>query len=128
MAISSTVEQANEAEGTRAGEFYRPPVDILEHADELVVQADIPGARSEDIDVNFEDGALTIHAKVKERAPSARPPVVREYGVGDFRRTFRVSEHIDGTRISASYRDGVLTLRLPKAEAAKPRKIQVNAG
>ena len=68
MVISSTVEQPNEAEGTRAGEFYRPPVDILEHADELVVQADIPGAKSEDIDVNFEDGALTIHAKVKERA------------------------------------------------------------
>jgi HSP20 family protein len=128
MTGNSTLEPSNEAEGTRVGEFYRPAVDILEHPDELLVQADIPGSKSEDIDINFEDGALTIHAKVNERLPSGRAPLMREYGVGDFRRTFRVSEHIDGTRISASYRDGVLTLRLPKAEAAKPRKIQVNAG
>jgi HSP20 family molecular chaperone IbpA len=128
MDSSATLERSNEAEGTRAGEFYRPAVDILEHPDELLVHADIPGTKSEDIEVNFEDGALTIHAKVKERLHGGREPLIREYGVGDFRRTFRVSEIIDGTRISASYRDGVLTLRLPKAEAAKPRKIQVNAG
>jgi HSP20 family protein len=51
--------------------------------------------------------------------------LLREYGIGDYRRTFRVSEQIDASRISAQYRHGVLTLRLPKAERARPRKIKV---
>ena len=97
---------------------------FVELADELVVHADVPGARGEDIDVNFEDGALTIYAKVPNRAPSG-PVLLREYGIGDYRRTFRVSEQIDASRISAQYRHGVLTLHLPKAERARPRKIRV---
>jgi HSP20 family molecular chaperone IbpA len=100
-------------------------VDIVELAEELVVHADVPGARAEDIDVNFEDGALTIYAKVPARSPSG-PVLLREYGIGDYRRTFRVSEQIDASRISAQYRHGVLTLHLPKAERARPRKIKVD--
>jgi HSP20 family molecular chaperone IbpA len=124
MPVEATLESRNETEQTRSGQFYRPDVDILELADELVVHADVPGARSEDVDINFEDGALTIFAKVAER-PASGPVLAREYGVGDFRRTFRVSEQIDASRISAQYQNGVLTLHLPKAERARPRKIQV---
>lgn len=115
------------AEHTRGGPYYRPNVDIFELADELVVQADVPGAKSDDIDIHFEDGSLTIHARVTQRQSSELEYVRREYGVGDFYRTFRVSEQIDSTRISAEFRDGVLTLHLPKVEAVKPRKIQVKA-
>jgi len=126
MPIDIAFERQNQTEQTRSGEFYRPDVDILELADQLVVHADMPGTRSEDIDINFEDGALTIYAKVAER-PAAGPVLLREYGVGDYRRTFRVSEQIDASRISAQYGNGVLTLHLPKAEKSRPRKIHVQA-
>jgi HSP20 family molecular chaperone IbpA len=121
---AETALDRNETEQTRSGGHYRPDVDILELSDQLIVHANVPGARSEDIDLNFEDGALTIYAKVQER-PATGPILLREYGVGDYRRTFRVSEQIDATRISAQYNNGVLTLHLPKAERARPRKIQV---
>ena len=124
MSIDTVSERQNETEQTRSGEFYRPDVDIMELADQLVVHADVPGARSDSIDINFEDGALTIYARVPER-PVQGPMLAREYGVGDYRRTFRVSEQIDASRISAQYHDGVLTLHLPKAEKATPRKIHV---
>jgi HSP20 family protein len=126
MPVDAALERQNETEQTRSGEFYRPDVDILELADDLVVHADVPGARPDDIEINFEDGALTIYAKVADRPPSG-PLLLREYAVGDYRRTFRVSEKIDSGRISAQYSDGVLTLHLPKAEKARPRKIQVQS-
>ena len=117
--------EADGAELTRSGQCYRPQVDILEQGDELLVLADVPGARAEGIDVKFEDGTLTIHAPVEPRQKPDHEFLLREYGVGDYWRTFRVSEAIDASRITAGYADGVLTLRLPKADAAKPRKISV---
>ena len=113
------------AELTRCGCYYRPSVDILERPDELIVEADVPGATADQIDINFEEGMLTIDAKVKPRQPEDQEYLVREYGVGDYRRTFHVSEAIDPAKIVAEFSDGVLTLHLPKAEAARPRKIPV---
>lgn len=113
------------AEHTRSGGYYRPNVDIQELENELVVRADIPGAKGEQVDVHFEEGTLTIHAHVEPRQSRELEYLLREYGVGDFYRTFQVSEAVDASRISAEYADGVLTLHLPKAEAARPRKIQV---
>ena len=110
-----------------SGPHYRPNVDIFELDDELVLQADIPGAKRDDIDIQFEDGELVIHAPVAHRQADGAKYLRQEYGLGDFRRTFRVSEHIDSARISAEYHDGVLTLHLPKVEAVKPRKIQIKA-
>jgi HSP20 family protein len=121
----TAADESVAGEHTRCGCHYRPNVDIVEKADELVVLADVPGATGEDIDVDFEDGNLTIHAKVKPRQEESTEYLVREYGVGDYHRTFRVSEAIDAARITAEYADGVLTLHLPKAEATKPRKIDV---
>ena len=118
-------EQGGQGEHTRCGCHYRPHVDILEMADELVVLADVPGATGEEIDVDFEEGSLTIHAKVAPRQEENAEYLVREYGVGDYYRTFHVSEAIDAAKITAEYADGVLTLHLPKAESTKPRKIDV---
>jgi HSP20 family molecular chaperone IbpA len=118
-------EEVASAEHTRSGACYRPNVDILEKADELVVLADLPGATGDSIDVDFEDGTLTIYAKVEPRQDPDREFLAREYGVGDFHRTFHVSETVDASKITAEYADGVLTLHLPKAESAKPRKIAV---
>jgi len=114
------------AERTRSGYFYRPNVDIVERADELTVLADVPGATAEGIDIRFEDGMLSIHAKAPLRHKDL-DFLVREYGVGDFYREFRVNETIDAAKISAELADGVLTLHLPKVEAVKPRKIAVKA-
>lgn len=122
----SPAQESTQAEHTRSGFYYRPNVDIIEHPDELVVLADVPGARPDGIEVNFEDGMLTIHAKVPPRHENVEF-LVGEYGVGDFWRTFRVAETVDAGKISAEYADGVLTLHMPKAEAAKPRKIAVKA-
>jgi HSP20 family molecular chaperone IbpA len=118
-------DEAAPGEHTRCGCHYRPHVDILEKDDELVVLADVPGATGEDIDVDFEEGNLTIHAKVKPRQDDSTEYLMHEYGVGDYYRTFRVSEAIDAAKITAEYADGVLTLHLPKAESTKPRKIDV---
>ena len=104
-----------------------PNVDILEQGDELLVLADVPGAKSDSIDVHFEDGTLEIRAEVAPRHDGREEFLLHEYGVGDYYRTFQVSEAIDAGKISANYADGVLTLHLPKAEALKPRKIAVNA-
>jgi len=120
-------DEMTSAERTRSGTYYRPDVDILERDEELVVRADVPGTASGEIDVKFEDGMLTIEARVKPRQAADTGFLLREYGVGDYYRTFQVSESIDASKITAEYAEGVLTLHLPKAEAVKPRKIAVNA-
>jgi HSP20 family protein len=131
MAAEGTVAVANGTgrgrglEDTRGTQFYRPNVDIYEQEEELVVQADMPGVQPDQLEVRFEDGLLTIHGPVSPRRPEAARNVHAEFGVGDFFRSFRVSEQIDASGIAADYHDGVLTLHLPKAPAARPRKIAV---
>jgi HSP20 family protein len=129
MTAETVEKQVDESdvEWTRSGQFYRPNVDILEQADELLVVADVPGAAASEIDIHFEDGQLTVRANVKNRQGDSTRYLLREYGVGDFYRTFRVGEQIDASRIKAEFADGVLTLHLPKIEAVKPRKIAVSA-
>lgn len=125
--VKTAVEQPTQTERTRCGCCYRPNVDIIEQKDELLVVADIPGAKSDSIDVKFEDGTLEIEAAVAPRQSAENDCLLCEYNVGDYYRSFQVSEAIDASKISAQYADGVLTLRLPKAEALKPRKIAVTA-
>src|SRR5205807_2363448 len=112
-------------EHTRSGHVYRPDVDILEKVDELLILADMPGVKPDDIDVKFEDGTLTIYGRLTNGRLERENFLLREYGVGDYYRTFRINEQIDPSKISADITEGVLTLRLPKAEQAKPRKIKV---
>lgn len=103
---------------------FVPRIDVLEESDRFVVRADLPGCDPNAIDVQYESGALTIKGRVPERRPGGELRH-REYGVGDFLRRFNVTESIDVERITAEYESGVLTLSLPKVEAAKPRAIQV---
>jgi len=117
--------EVRSAERTRGGRAYRPNVDIFETADELTVLADMPGVKGDEIDINFENGLLTIHGRVQDRQPAEQRYLLREYGIGDFYRTFQVGEAVDTDGISAEYKDGVLTLHLPKVEAVRPRRIEV---
>jgi HSP20 family protein len=129
---SETIQQGATAETTvpehtRSGQIYRPDVDILEKGDELIILADMPGVKPDDIDIKFEDGTLTIYGRVTNGRLEREQFLLREYGIGDYYRTFRISEQIDPSKISAEMADGVLTLHLLKAEQAKPRKIKVDA-
>lgn len=114
-----------EVERTRSGKTYLPVVDIRETKEELVLFADLPGVKPDGVDIHFEGGELTITGRVEPRQPDGTRYLLLEYETGDFARTFRISESIDASRISAELKDGVLTLHLPKVEAVKPRKIAV---
>lgn len=105
---------------------YQPNVDICDRSEEVVFVADIPGARADGIDVTFEDGVLSLHAAAPLRDLPGRP-LQQEYGVGDFRRSFRLGDGFDAARISADYRRGVLTIRVPRLAAVLPRKVEVRS-
>lgn len=111
---------------TKPGLVYRPNVDILESEHELTLVTDVPGVDRESLDIDFADGVLTVQARVAPRYGTNQRFLLREYGIGNFYRSFQVDEQIDVDKISAEYADGVLRIHLPKAEAAKPRKIAVN--
>ncbi len=111
-------------EETRSQERYiTPPVDIYETPNGLVVKADLPGVAKEGLDVRVENNLLTIRGKAAHAAPG--DPVYREYGLVNFFRQFELNERVDQSKISAELKHGVLTLNLPKAEEAKPRKIEI---
>jgi HSP20 family protein len=113
-------------EETRSQEKYiTPPVDIYETANGLVVTADLPGVAKPGLDVRVENNLLTIRGEAAHAALG--DPVYREYGLVNFFRQFELNDKVDQSKISAELKHGVLTLNLPRAEEAKPRKIEVKA-
>lgn len=114
-------------EPTRAGRVYTPRVDIYETGDRLVLLADMPGVDTDDLDIRVESDELTIHGRVDETPVEGHQPAWREYGQGDYHRTFLLPEEVDTEKIDATLKQGVLRLELPKAESAKPRKIEVKS-
>jgi len=109
------------------GSTFRPRFDIWETEHELVLCGDMPGVSPADLEVRFENKELTIHGKAPARHQDVEM-LYSEYGVGDFYRSFTIGEAIDTEKISAEMKDGVLTLHLPKAEAVKPRRIEIKGG
>jgi HSP20 family protein len=106
------------------GSVSRPACDILETADELLLLADMPGVKSDDVDVRFENGELTIHGR-RSNIRSDRRAILSEYEATHTHRTFRVTQDVAAERIHAELKNGLLTVHIPKAESAKPRKIAV---
>jgi HSP20 family molecular chaperone IbpA len=126
--VQKVEAQPAQPERTRGGRAYRPNVDIIENGDRLMLVADVPGARAEDIDIQYENGLLTLHARIPRRQPAGcTNALLCEYGVGDFERTFQVGEGIDAAKISAEVANGVLTLHLPKTAISRMRKIAVKS-
>ncbi len=101
-----------------------PRIDVLETEDEFLLLADLPGVKSDDVDIRFEKGELTIHGRRDEAHPG-KESAFREYDVSNFSRAFLVADTVAADRISAELKNGVLTVRLPKTEAVKPKKITV---
>jgi HSP20 family molecular chaperone IbpA len=104
---------------------YTPAVDIIEHSDDIVLLADMPGVDEKSVDLTLEKSLLTIHGRVEPEVHKEHHLVFSEYGTGDYERTFNLSEEIDREKITATVKDGVLMMVLPKAEKAKTKKIPI---
>jgi HSP20 family protein len=108
---------------------WAPRLDLRESADDVRVQVDLPGVRKEDISVTLEDGLLSISGKrqAEHQTEDAREGWLRvERAWGGFERHVRLGELADAERVKADYKDGVLTVTVPKKEAAKPRSIKID--
>jgi HSP20 family protein len=117
------VEKAQEP--TMPTRAFLPNTDIFETEDALTLVLEMPGVDRGNIDVSVENGVLTVEGKINFDKYEGLQPVYSEYNVGPYRRSFRISSRIDQDKIKAEIRDGVITLVLPKAEEAKPRRIEV---
>lgn len=129
MAANSLTERNEEKnvqtrEETRSNDtFIRPAVNIIETEEGLILTADIPGATKESLDVNVEKGILTISAPAHHTLPGTS--AYREFELANYYRQFSIPESLDHEKAKAEYTNGILTLRVPKAEVAKPRRIEV---
>lgn len=103
---------------------FTPRVDIRENADALFIDALMPGVNPQDINIHLKEGILTILGQVTPSEIGNK--LYSEYEVGNFERSFRISDTVDKDKISANISEGILSLILPKSEAAKPRQIPVN--
>jgi HSP20 family protein len=105
-----------------------PPVDIYEAENhDVVIKAELPDVKREDISVTFENDVLTLKGERKQEHTTTRERFQRvERRYGSFTRSFTLPSSVDAAQIAASYKDGVLTIRLPRREEAKPKKVAVN--
>lgn len=117
--LNDTLEAANRSSA------WNPACNTYEDEQGFWVQMALPGLDRKDIDIVFDDGALTIKGQGKEDDTSNRTYFAREIGSGDFSRSFRLPSNVDPGKVSASYKEGLLTIEIPKREDAKPRRIVV---
>jgi HSP20 family protein len=130
------VTNVQEKNGHTVGKGYQrrsaaPPVDVFENQDELLIVADVPGVANDGVDLRVENDTLTLVARRTESAHGLgdrAPALAREYDEVDFEATYRIPAGIDTAAIAAETKNGTLVVRLPKAAAAKARKIVVRSG
>src|SRR5215470_14120355 len=129
--ISRTEQRVPQTSETAARAASRPvfipPADICETRDNIVVLAEMPGVGPDGVDITLERRMLTVRGRHAGSEHTGYPRVYNEYTDGDYERVFTLSENIDRDRIEATLKDGVLQLVLPKAEAAKARKIELKS-
>lgn len=126
LEVQEKKELAEKEEKTVPARYYVPQTDIYETNDALTVVMEMPGVRKDDIDIKIEKDVLDIEGQIDFSKYAEMRPLYTEYNIGHFARKFSLSSKIDQDKISAEIADGVLTLRLPKAEEAKPRQIKIN--
>lgn len=119
-------ENVTATERIRNVKTFVPRVDIYEAKDSLYLIADIPGADEKTVDVELEKNILKIYGRVENGKIKDHALVFSEYEVGDYERTFTLSDEIDRDKIKATVKQGVLKLELPKAEKIKPKKIAIS--
>lgn len=106
---------------------FTPPIDIFETAEGLVLRADLPGVTADTVELQVQDNKLTLFGHVAPYLPEGVKILHQEYGVGDFLRSFILSDEVDHERISAKFNQGVLEVVLPRAPKPEPRRIQINS-
>jgi HSP20 family protein len=116
---------AEDTERTRETCCFVPRADIYETEDKIVVLTDMPGVGAKSLDITLEKNILTINGYVEPEIPEGYSLAWAEYRIGDYQRSFRISDEIDREHIEATIKNGVLHLDLPKSTAAKTRKISV---
>ncbi|MBN1833765.1 MAG: Hsp20/alpha crystallin family protein [Deltaproteobacteria bacterium] len=120
-------EVTTPAEQTRPGVVFTPAVDIFETDKEITLLADMPGVKADSLNLDLHENVLSLDGDVQSPEGGDERDVFREYRTGKYYRQFTLSQMIDQSKIEAAMKDGVLRLRLPKVEAATPRKIAVKA-
>ena len=128
MELEKREEQAPVVTETkRVRRTLKPRIDLYEAGDEIVLLADMPGVNESDVEITLEKDRLTVRGPIEDRTPEGYRAVYSEFCLGDYERSFVLSNEIDRDNIVANFKNGVLTLSLPKAESAKARKIAVQS-
>lgn len=105
---------------------WSPALDLYQNSDNVIAVIELPGMRKEDIEISLHDGMLTISGERETRATNDENAERTERFSGKFRRSITLPSRVDPNKVSAAYKDGILTVTLPKAEEAKPKQIKVN--
>lgn len=121
--VTTAKAQGNEARYSDA--TLMPPVDVIEDASGITLYADLPGVSRDRLNLQVEAGTLSIDAEIDLALPEGLQSSHTEVGFGRFRRTFTLSSELDTEKVTAELENGVLKLSIPKAEHAKPRRIEV---
>jgi HSP20 family molecular chaperone IbpA len=127
MQVKGKQEVAGTAEQTRPGPVFIPPVDIFENENAITLLADMPGVAPDDVNIDVRENTLTLAGEIKPFENADESDILIEYDIGQYYRQFTLPELVDQDKIDAQLKDGVLTLVLPKAEAAKPKKIEIKS-
>jgi HSP20 family molecular chaperone IbpA len=106
---------------------FTPPIDIHEGPEGLTLEADLPGATEQNLRIQLEDNVLNLYAKIDSPVPETARLVHEEYRLGDYHRSFILSDEVDREQITAELKNGVLRLTLPKAERARTRRIEIKS-
>jgi len=109
-----------------SGEALMPPVDVFEDSTGITLRADLPGVPKDGLKLQVEAGTLTIEGEVSIPMSENMEATYTEIGVPRFRRAFTLSKELDTSKVSADFKHGVLRLRIPKAEHAQARRIEIN--
>ena len=126
LQVQKKRELEGKEESTIPTRTFVPTADIYEDRDSLKVILEMPGVDKGHIDVRVEEGVLFVEGRLDLTKYRGLQPLYTEYNIGNYARSFRLSNTIDQDKIGAELKDGVLSLTLPKAEKAKPRTIQVS--
>lgn len=125
LQVQQKRELENKEETTIPARIFVPAADIYEADNDLTVILEMPGVEKNNVDIRVEDGVLSVEGRLDLAKYQALQPLYTEYNIGHYARTFRLSSRIDQNKIAAEMKDGVLALKLPKVQEAKPRTIQV---
>jgi HSP20 family protein len=126
LQVQEKREVEKKQEATVPARLFMPIADIFEAEHALTVVLEMPGVDKNNVDISVEAGVLTIEGRLDFSKYEGMQPVYTEYNIGHYRRSFSLSNKIDQGKIGAEMKDGVLTITLPKAEEAKPRRISVS--